>query len=143
MKTNLSKIVRTIAWSILIYWVIQRNLAIAGVATSLVAGLSTNTSMQFKPGTAEILPESFDLLRLYGKLLLEFSSTAMVIVGHADNQKLSEKRAEAVKQFFVSEFGIDEERLIAIGLGDSMPIADNSTEEGQAKNRRVQFLCFP
>ncbi|RMF97213.1 MAG: OmpA family protein, partial [Candidatus Schekmanbacteria bacterium] len=64
-------------------------------------------------------------------------------IGHTDsigsekyNQKLSEKRAEAVKNYYV-EKGVDASIIEAIGKGESEPVADNKTREGRAKNRRV------
>ena len=56
------------------------------------------------------------------------------------NQKLSEKRAQAIVDKLV-ELGIDPSRLTAVGKGQYAPIADNSTEEGKAKNRRVVFVA--
>ena len=54
------------------------------------------------------------------------------------NLKLSEQRALSVKNYLVSQ-GVSEKRLIAKGYGESQPIADNKTEEGRAKNRRVEL----
>ncbi|MCX6168128.1 MAG: OmpA family protein, partial [Ignavibacteriales bacterium] len=54
------------------------------------------------------------------------------------NQKLSEERAQTVKNYLVSK-GIAENRLTTIGFGKSNPIADNKTEEGRAMNRRIVF----
>ncbi len=68
----------------------------------------------------------------------------LVLEGHSDstgpdnyNQSLSERRAAAVKARLVSEYGIDPGRISTVGYGESRPIADNSTEEGRARNRRV------
>jgi len=68
------------------------------------------------------------------------------IAGHTDNtgteeanQKLSQERAEAVKNFLVQFYGISPERLTARGHGESQPVASNETEEGRARNRRVVF----
>lgn len=71
--------------------------------------------------------------------------TKLRIEGHTDNvgtaaanEALSGERALTIKRFLV-EKGIDKARLLAVGFGQSRPIADNSTEEGRAKNRRTEF----
>jgi len=69
----------------------------------------------------------------------------IIAVGHTDatgpdayNQRLSERRAEAVKAYLVSK-GIDANRVYTEGKGESQPVADNATREGRAKNRRVEI----
>jgi outer membrane protein OmpA-like peptidoglycan-associated protein len=69
-----------------------------------------------------------------------------MIIGHTDsdgdsqaNQRLSQKRAEAVKDYVLSHFSIPDYNLQTEGKGESAPVADNSTEEGKTKNRRVEF----
>ncbi|MBN2870536.1 MAG: OmpA family protein [Campylobacterales bacterium] len=72
----------------------------------------------------------------------------VTIVGHTDstgseayNQKLSERRAEKVKEMLIAD-GIDEDRLFTDGEGETMPVASNETEEGRAENRRIEIeLC--
>jgi outer membrane protein OmpA-like peptidoglycan-associated protein len=66
--------------------------------------------------------------------------------GHTDNvgkpesnRKLSRERAGAVVKYLVEKKGVDDKQLSAKGFGDSQPIADNKTERGRAKNRRVDF----
>ena len=68
------------------------------------------------------------------------------IAGHTDdtgtetdNLKLSQERAQAVKDFLVEFYGIDPDRLVARGYGESQPVASNTTEGGRARNRRVVF----
>ncbi len=68
----------------------------------------------------------------------------VIAVGHTDsrgsdayNQKLSVRRAEAVKAYLVSK-GIENNRVYTEGKGEGQPVADNSTNEGRAKNRRVE-----
>ena len=70
------------------------------------------------------------------------------IAGHADaqgsperNLELSRRRAQAVLDYFVSQ-GEDPERFVAVGYGDTRPIADNSTAEGRQKNRRIEFIAL-
>ncbi len=76
-------------------------------------------------------------------ILKKYEEANLIIEGHADSQgeddynlTLSQKRTEAVKEYLM-EKGIMESRLTAIGYGESQPIADNNTELGRAKNRRV------
>jgi OOP family OmpA-OmpF porin len=77
----------------------------------------------------------------------EFPNTVAEIGGHTDstasnayNQKLSEKRANSVRQYIIDKFGIDGSRLTAVGYGEDRPIASNNTEEGKQKNRRVEAV---
>ena len=74
----------------------------------------------------------------------DYPDLKVVIEGHTDNigtaeynKKLSQRRAEAVKQYMV-EKGIDANRITAEGFGFDRPIASNDTEEGRQKNRRVE-----
>jgi OOP family OmpA-OmpF porin len=69
----------------------------------------------------------------------------IIAVGHTDsvgsdayNQKLSVRRAEAVKAYLASK-GIEKNRIYTEGKGEKQPIADNKTKEGRAKNRRVEI----
>ncbi len=79
-------------------------------------------------------------------IALNESGTSITVAGHTDsvgsrgyNQALSQRRAESVKSYLVGK-GIDPSKVQAIGYGESRPIADNYTSEGQAKNRRVEIV---
>jgi OOP family OmpA-OmpF porin len=79
------------------------------------------------------------------KLLKENNSMTIEIAGHTDatgtdaeNQLLSEKRANAVKQYLMKK-GIKENRLFSIGYGETQPIADNNNETDRQRNRRVDI----
>ena len=105
-------------------------------------------NLYFATNKTTILPESEEaLLNLY-EMLVENSAVRIRIIGHTDavgsdkdNQKLSEGRAESVRQNMIDR-GIDPSRIEAIGKGKSEPIAPNDTEEGRAKNRRVEFVIL-
>ncbi len=102
--------------------------------------------INFKSNSAEIAPVYYKLLNRIGKLLIDNNNSKVTIVGHTDNigskeynKKLSERRALAIKHYLIKKFKIDPARIKAVGFGESMPIANNNTEEGRSKNRRVEF----
>jgi len=75
----------------------------------------------------------------------QYPSTHTTVEGHTDsvgpdayNQKLSERRANAVKQVLVNQYGVESSRVQSIGYGETRPVADNKTEAGRAVNRRVE-----
>ena len=100
----------------------------------------------FPHGKAEIEPASMDLLDAVAKILISTQGiTRLTIEGHTDttgepaaNQPLSEERALAVKKYLEAK-GVDAARLESRGFGSSQPVDSNDTEEGRAKNRRVEF----
>ncbi len=80
------------------------------------------------------------------RVFSDFPKTAIVIQGHTDstgseihNQELSERRASSVKNFFIGQ-GVAGNRMAAIGYGEGMPVATNSTGSGRQMNRRVDIL---
>ena len=85
------------------------------------------------------------LARLSG-IVLNYPSLRLAIEGHTDNtgsaeynQTLSEKRADGVRDYLVTQ-GLDTDKLSAQGLGMDNPVADNSTSTGRQKNRRVEIV---
>ncbi len=99
----------------------------------------------FESGKDIIKPTSFVVLDKVVDVLKKHSDFQMKVSGHTDSQgndhhnlRLSEKRAEATKQYLVGK-GISSDRLEAMGYGETKPIADNNTREGRATNRRVEF----
>ena len=75
----------------------------------------------------------------------QFPETATTVEGHTDsvgnatyNQKLSERRAGAVRDALVNQYGVEANRINAVGYGKTRPVADNATEAGRAVNRRVE-----
>jgi outer membrane protein OmpA-like peptidoglycan-associated protein len=92
---------------------------------------------------------AMDDLAKFAKVLNDYPQTTVIVTGHTDskgsaevNQKLSERRAEAVKNVLVSE-AVAPSRITTVGLGESKPVADNGTEAGRAKNRRVDITIKP
>jgi len=84
------------------------------------------------------LNEVVDMLAKFPRLRVEISGHTDDRGSHDDNVKLSEERAEAVKQYMV-EKGIEEGRISTRGAGPDAPIADNKKKKGRAKNRRIEF----
>jgi OOP family OmpA-OmpF porin len=101
----------------------------------------------FDTGKADIKPESAQAIGEIGKLLKADPQLKVFVVGHTDNTgavegnvKLSDARAQAVMQALIRDQGIAPARLRATGCGQYAPVASNDTEEGRAKNRRVELV---
>jgi outer membrane protein OmpA-like peptidoglycan-associated protein len=99
----------------------------------------------FVTGSYKLLPKSYKGLNDVVKIMNENPDMRLAIDGHTDNvgsdemnQTLSDNRANAVKQYIISQ-GINESRITSAGHGESMPIADNKTAAGRQKNRRVEL----
>lgn len=102
--------------------------------------------INFDTGKAIIKPDSKPIIDQVIKMLKDNPSLSIRVEGHTDNtgdekgnQTLSDMRADAVKNELVTA-GVEATRLEAKGFGRTKPIADNSTEEGRAKNRRVEIV---
>lgn len=127
------------------------NTRVAQGAVPLYDRLSTegkivSYGITFDSGKSTIKAESMAEINRIFKLMNEKTDLKFEVQGHCDktgndaiNQKLSQERAEAIVNKLV-ELGISKNRLSAVGKGSSEPIADNSTSEGKAKNRRVEFV---
>jgi len=101
------------------------------------------TDLNFKSASKDILPSSFPFLDELAKSLNDYPTLTLTITGHTDsdgtdeyNQKLSEDRANSVKNYLIKKL-IAENRLIAVGKGESEPIDNTNTASGKQKNRRV------
>ena len=100
----------------------------------------------FDVGKSTIKPESMGEINRIVQLMNENPTLKFSVEGHTDstgnaasNQTLSEQRSQAIVNKLV-ELGIAKDRLTAVGKGQNSPIADNNTDEGRAKNRRVEFV---
>jgi outer membrane protein OmpA-like peptidoglycan-associated protein len=101
----------------------------------------------FDTGKSIIKPESAQAIGEIAKLLSSDPGLKVYVVGHTDNvggvesnMKLSQERAEAVLQSLTGEHGIAPARLRAYGCGPFAPVASNDSEDGRAKNRRVELV---
>ena len=92
-----------------------------------------------------VKPNSYADIKNLADFMKQYPQTTTVVEGHTDsvgpdayNQKLSERRANAVKQVLVNQYGVGANRVQSVGYGESRPVADNATEAGRAVNRRVE-----
>jgi outer membrane protein OmpA-like peptidoglycan-associated protein len=127
------------------------NVRIAKGAVPLYDRLTTDGKIitygiTFDTGQSTIKPESLGEINRIVKLMTENPTLKFSVEGHTDNtgsaatnQSLSDARSKAVVDKLV-ELGVSKSRLQSAGKGQTAPIADNSTDEGRAKNRRVEFV---
>ncbi|POA17130.1 hypothetical protein C1886_23455 [Pseudomonas sp. FW300-N1A1] len=111
-----------------------------------VITLSDQGNVLFASGSTELTPAANEqLMALMGKLK-KADVASIKVVGHTDsqgadayNQGLSEMRASSVAAFLLEQ-GLAPDKVTSLGVGESQPVADNATEEGRAKNRRVELV---
>jgi outer membrane protein OmpA-like peptidoglycan-associated protein len=106
-------------------------------------------AIRFIPLSAKLDDNSERVIERFAKVLADNPNYNAIITGHTDNVGsveenllLSQQRSRAVKQALIAR-GIAEERLHAVGHGENQPIADNTTEEGRKKNRRIEIELYP
>jgi len=125
---------------------------IVGNAGVFASGLKTTghvavEGIYFETGKSELKPESAQAIAEVAKLLKEDAALKLYVVGHTDNvgalegnMRLSQDRAQSVVQALVRTHGLEAARLKAYGDGPYAPVASNDSEEGRAKNRRVELV---
>jgi len=116
-----------------------------GCRIILTDNVSIKLNVQFATNSNVVRPAYNDEIKKVADFMRQYPDTTVVIEGHTDsrgaasyNQQLSQKRADAVMQYLVSQFGIAQNRVSADGRGEVSPIASNDTAEGRETNRRVQ-----
>ncbi len=107
------------------------------------------TGITFDTGKTTIRPESTARLDIVAEFLLRKKSARVEISGHTDNvgkpkanQELSAKRANACRAYVMAK-GVDGNRMIAVGMGDTKPVAPNDSPANREKNRRIEVLEIP
>lgn len=102
--------------------------------------------VRFETGKSNLTLDSYDNLNQLVQGLKDFPDVVIEIRGHTDNvgnaeknQLLSEKRANSVRDYIIGK-GIAPDRVTAVGFGERFPIADNSTPDGRAANRRIEMI---
>lgn len=111
--------------------------------------LQAPENITFDTGRADVKPQFQPVLSRLSQSIQQYPDTIVQIEGHTDstgaasfNQTLSENRAESVRSY-MTQRGVESNRLIAVGYGASRPVADNGTPQGRAQNRRVEVLIVP
>lgn len=106
-------------------------------------------NITFRTGSADLNASFFNVLDGVGMVVEEYDKTLIVVEGHTDsvgaddmNQGLSERRAMSVGQYLISK-GVNGQRVLTAGFGESRPIASNDTDAGRAQNRRVEVRLEP
>lgn len=112
--------------------------------------VSISLNIEFDTAKSFIKKKYHNHIKQVADFMQTYPDTNVVIEGHTDNVdrfnnpenniKLSQARADSVRQYLIDKFGIDESRITAVGYGPSRPIADNNTPEGRMKNRRVEAV---
>ncbi|MBI3475167.1 MAG: OmpA family protein [Acidobacteria bacterium] len=118
-------------------------LATRDSARGLIANMS---DVLFKSGSFELLPGARERLAKVSGIVLAYQGLRLQVEGHTDsigtdeyNRRLSEQRAEAVRDYLVAQ-GISSEAITSSGFGKSEPVASNDTPEGRQQNRRVELV---
>ena len=111
--------------------------------------ITLSGSVLFATGKSDLLPIAKDKLDQVAKALNDQGYKGLVVQGHtdsvgsaADNDRLSLRRAQSVRDYLVTR-GVPSEKATAEGLGSARPIADNKTADGRAENRRVEIVVTP
>lgn len=104
-------------------------------------------AISFRSGKSTIEPSSFPVLAKVSEAIKLFPGASMTVEGHTDsegsdsaNLLLSQDRADAVRQYLISNLGVSTEKVSSVGYGESKPIASNETENGRARNRRIDIV---
>ena len=120
------------------------------IEDGILVTFDENSGVQFATNLYNITNTSEVLLTKLANILKEYPDTNVLVVGHTDssgpadyNMTLSEKRAYSVTSYFVQNKGLSSSRFTTTWCGEEQPIADNSTVEGRAKNRRVNIAIVP
>ncbi len=116
----------------------------SGCRIKLIEAIKISMQLNFKSGSADVLTEHYSEIAKAGEFMKQYPDSEVVIEGHSDsqgaaafNKRLSQQRADSIREYLIKMYGIEATRISAKGFGESSPIADNGTAQGRAENRRV------
>lgn len=131
---------------------LRQQLAGSGVSVTRngdIITLNMPGNITFRTDSAELNPSFYDVLNSVSLVLKEYDKTILEVAGHTDNtgstqynQALSERRAGSVAQYLESH-GVNAQRVMTVGAGETHPIASNDTPDGRQANRRVELSLEP
>jgi OmpA-OmpF porin, OOP family len=115
-----------------------------GCPMELTETVSIALAVKFDSAKSVVKDEFVSDIKKLADFMNQYANTVVTVEGHTDsqgseayNQKLSQSRAEAVKATLITKFGIEADRVKAVGFGEAQPVADNMTAQGRETNRRV------
>lgn len=113
--------------------------------TAVAEVVRVELDVKFDFDKSVVKEESYSDIKSLADFMKQYPQTTTTVEGHTDsvgpdayNQKLSERRAKAVRNVLVDEYGVEGGRVDSVGYGETRPVADNATAEGRAINRRVE-----
>ena len=126
-------------------YTIKNGLRVSASEQGLLDQTLANRTIEFEKGSATLTPQGRTILDQMAAVLVKMTTRTVEIIGHTDNAgnrqsniALSQARADAVKGYLVSK-GIAPTQLTTTGVGPDQPIAPNETNDGRARNRRIEF----
>lgn len=126
-------------------YTIRNGLRVSASEQGLLDQTLANRTIEFETGSATLAPEGRQILDQMAAALARMPTRTVDIIGHTDNSgsrasniALSQARADAVKGYLVTK-GISPQQMTTTGVGPDQPIASNDTNDGRAKNRRIEF----
>jgi len=115
--------------------------------TALVVRVELPADVLFDFDKADIRADAANALAQLATIIAAYPNGRVELLGHTDskgddayNQRLSERRAQSVASWLAAKHGVDPARLTTRGWGEAKPVADNATDEGRQKNRRVEAI---
>lgn len=126
-------------------YTIRNGLRVSASEQGLLDNTLANRTIEFETGSATLTPQGRAILDQMATVLAKFSGKTVEIIGHTDNSgnrasniTLSQARADAVKGYLVTK-GVAPRSMTTMGVGPDQPIASNDTDDGRARNRRIEF----
>jgi OOP family OmpA-OmpF porin len=126
-------------------YTIRNGLRVSASEQGLLDSTLANRTIEFETGSATLTPQGRAILDQMASVLVKMPGKTVEIIGHTDNAgsrasniALSQARADAVKGYLVTK-GVAPRSMATMGVGPDQPIASNNTDDGRARNRRIEF----